>query len=806
MANRNNTFLIKRSNVPGKIPTIGQMLLGEISLNTADAIIYTSGTTQNSILPIGWDRVYKTGDTMSGPLYSPTISATTIRTSGAYLNNNGITASTISATTYQNLPNTTFTGGTVSGATIFKNGLTANTFSATSINKVDYIVFNTGTTSASTSAGTIYFDNVEKSLSYNTSINQNVTVNLGQQNYLRVFNNSGFDIARGKALEILSASNGLPSVTLALNKNIGFNIVGVSSEIIPNNSEGIVITNGIISNIEITGTSVGSLVYASDSIAGNIDSAVKYLNFPLTARTNSVGYVVQTGSTTGKLFVNIQNENNILTFTDLQREILEGNAVSTGVFSFNGISLSTGTTFNVGQAQGWIVDNTTNFLKPTATYVNYSGGTNLTTPYLSSSTETYIMLTSASTISLINSFPTPKQRRQNIYLGKLGHANKTTLNNVFNEPDSDISPLSQLRDVMTPIKLINSGVVPSANGANLFFNTSFGTLWGLGVGFTNNLLNPNSLDISANTITSFQYRTQTGGTSSNTTNISPSLYDLNGVITTIGSPAKQATNQRIYMLQNGLFRIQYGQTVYLDLPTAISQAQTEIFNTFVNFKDNAILVGILSLRSDTTNLSDTAYAKFLFVSKFGELGGGTGGISTTSLQQAYNNSTVPLIVTNSILGGFTIQNGSGVSDNVSNLYSGFNTAGQLTSFITASGGLSATTISATTISATTYQNLPSQYRTSILTSGSVYSFTNFNSINTLSINKTVGSITTVNLNQTPSINEFYVVKDRKGDSNTNPITVSGGSYTIDGASTLIINQINKPSFTFMFDGEEYIII
>jgi len=41
-----------------------------------------------------------------------------------------IHVNTISATTYQNLPNTTFTGGTVTGATSFTNGLTANTFSA----------------------------------------------------------------------------------------------------------------------------------------------------------------------------------------------------------------------------------------------------------------------------------------------------------------------------------------------------------------------------------------------------------------------------------------------------------------------------------------------------------------------------------------------------------------------------------------------------------------------------------------------------------------------------------------------------
>jgi hypothetical protein len=64
-------------------------------LNTSDAILYTSGTTSNSILPIGWDRISRTGDTMTGTLYTP--------------------------------------------------NLISNNFSGVSLNTIDYIIFNTGT-------------------------------------------------------------------------------------------------------------------------------------------------------------------------------------------------------------------------------------------------------------------------------------------------------------------------------------------------------------------------------------------------------------------------------------------------------------------------------------------------------------------------------------------------------------------------------------------------------------------------------------------------------------------------------------
>lgn len=116
MGNRQNTFLLKRSSVTGKKPTNGQILLGELAINTADVILYASGTTSNSILPIGWDRISRTGDTMTGTLITPTISATT----------------------YQNLPkDIRLTGGTYSaGTTTFSNN-TGGTFSISGYQNLD---------------------------------------------------------------------------------------------------------------------------------------------------------------------------------------------------------------------------------------------------------------------------------------------------------------------------------------------------------------------------------------------------------------------------------------------------------------------------------------------------------------------------------------------------------------------------------------------------------------------------------------------------------------------------------------------
>lgn len=140
---------------------------------------------------------------------------------------------------------------------------------------------------------------------------------------------------------------------------------------------------------------------------------------------------------------------------------------------------------------------------------------------------------------------------------------------------------------------------------------------------------------------------------------------------------------------------------------------------------------------------------------------------------------------------------------------------------TLSGYTNTTTPSLTSISATTISggtifsgntNLydifepinKSPYNTFILTAGTSYSFTG--TVNTVSVNKTTGSATHVNLPSSPVVNNFYIVKDRKGDSVLNPITVSGGTKTIDGNTSYQIKANNKPSLTFLFDGQEYIVI
>ena len=93
------------------------------------------------------------------------------------------TATTISATTYLNLPSNggSFTGGTVTGATNFTNGLTTNTFSATTYLNLPIDVRVTGGTY---STGTATFTNNTGGTFTVTGFSTGTTTGNGTANYL----------------------------------------------------------------------------------------------------------------------------------------------------------------------------------------------------------------------------------------------------------------------------------------------------------------------------------------------------------------------------------------------------------------------------------------------------------------------------------------------------------------------------------------------------------------------------------------------------------------------------------------------
>ncbi len=761
---------------------------GTYSNGTATFTNTSGGTFNVTGFYTGGTDVFVTGGTYS----AGTITFT--NNTGGTFNVTGLTTGSTSTISGEYLP---LSGGTVTGGTVFQSGLTANTISETT-----YIDFTTGSTNPSAIGGRLFFDNTQKALSYYDISGNNVPIAMGQQLYVRVWNETGVQIDKGKVISITGTSNNLPSAILSVNSpsTTADRPIGVSSENIPNNTEGLVLVNGILSGLTINSFSNGDTLYLSDVTPGEYVNSTTSLAF--SSRTNEIGYVIQTGTTTGKIYVNINNEDSNLSLTDIERNILEGNVISTGCYEFSGITQGTGNTINVALVRGWVVRNTNQYSTlPEVDNIQYTGETNITLTNITSADVTYILLNSGATLVQQTTYPTPQERRENIFLGKVTHPDRVNILDILQTVDFDVSPMSALRDLWTPIKLINEDVLVSANGVNMNINTSAGTLWGYGIGWTTNELNPNSVSISGTSPTTFQYRTQlgviTGGTvpSGNTTTIYPDYYDVNGVVTAVGGGANASTNQRVYLYPNGNIRIQLGQQVYTSLAAAVTGALTEQFSEFSNIRDNAILIGIISLNKNASvgngGLVNTTYAVFNYVSKFGEVLGGTGGISTTTLQQAYNNSTNPEITTNSTLGGVQFRGGTG-SDTDKNIIIE-NNAGTETAYVRANGQAFFESLTANTISATTYQNLPDNVTGNYLplSGGTVSGNTTITANLTVSGNSGINwfssntSSDLVRITQT-GLGNAFVVEDNTNPDSTPFIINSGGSVSVGTTSVFSV--------------------
>lgn len=77
--------------------------------------------------------------------------------------------------------------------------------------------------------------------------------------------------------------------------------------------------------------------------------------------------------------------------------------------------------------------------------------------------------------------------------------------------------------------------------------------------------------------------------------------------------------------------------------------------------------------------------------------------------------------------------------------------------------------------------------------------------NVVILNKTSGAATVANLPAAPAAGSVYIIKDGKGDADTNPITLTPNAGTIDGQSTAVIN-VPYGALTVVYSGTEWSII
>lgn len=122
--------------------------------------------------------------------------------------------------------------------------------------------------------------------------------------FLPVRNTTGSTLTKGTAVKLSGASGSKVLVDKALSSahlNSGGNeVVGLIWEDLSNNSDGFVITNGVISGVDTSSFNEGDAVYVSTSTAGELTN-VK----PTTEDRLLVGYV-ETSQVNGEILVNVR--------------------------------------------------------------------------------------------------------------------------------------------------------------------------------------------------------------------------------------------------------------------------------------------------------------------------------------------------------------------------------------------------------------------------------------------------------------------------------------------------------------------
>lgn len=407
----------------------------------------------------------------------------------------------------------------------------------------------------------------------------------------------------------------------------------------------------------------------------------------VTARsTDTLTITREQEGTTGKTVATSWNV--ALTFTKKGYDDIvssSGTSSGSGILTGGGLSIGTGgagvaTTFTIAAGTGQIVDNTVNPF--TVTPISWTAKTDVATTNILTQLVTFVAIDSGGNVVQSATDFTPTQQRENIVIGVVVHSNQTTVNAVNQTQVVAYAPGAQVNDLMYGLGLFNvSGNVFSANGANLKLNKSAGSLFRRGSNYTTLTDNPHVTTTGALTQAPLRMQNQTGAGSASGTDVDVANYDVAGATTAI-SPATRFSILRVFLFQSNLIAVQRGQATYLSLAEAKAAIQTETYVTNSILAANGLLRGFIVAQANATSLNDTGKVFFIEAGKFGG-SSGVGGLSVSTLQNAYDNSSSPEILTDSTRLGVTVKRGSGADTDV--IIEGQNGAGSTTFSVTGAG-------------------------------------------------------------------------------------------------------------------------
>ena len=166
---------------------------------------------------------------------------------------------------------------------------------------VPYVDFLTGQPSPDWKEGRIFYDDENKTIAvYNDE--EDITLQLGQEMYVRVKNTLPQTVLNGTLVYIDGIDDSFPTIGLAKSDSpYTTDVIAVATHDIETNTTGYCTTFGLVRDVDTDGIAVGTTVYVSDTEAGDFTDVVPLApHFPI-----KVGVVLKESLTEGIILATI---------------------------------------------------------------------------------------------------------------------------------------------------------------------------------------------------------------------------------------------------------------------------------------------------------------------------------------------------------------------------------------------------------------------------------------------------------------------------------------------------------------------
>ena len=194
-----------------------------------------------------------------------------------------------------------------------------------------YIQFDTSATAepASHSEGSLYYNNEYKALTYQNDVSGS-SLQIGLEEWIRVYNNTGSTISNGTPLYVTGASGETPTVAPAdATSLMKSQVIGVATNDIANGASGVATTRGLMSGLDTSGLTPGNRVHVGASGALQ-EAAPTYPYFP-----TDIGTCIVADASNGYIYVTI-NEHTFEQFRVTGNTRMDGNLTIDGDLTVSG--------------------------------------------------------------------------------------------------------------------------------------------------------------------------------------------------------------------------------------------------------------------------------------------------------------------------------------------------------------------------------------------------------------------------------------------------------------------------------------